>query len=166
MPPHLSTPEILARFDRSDPDGCWPYMGCRNPRGYGVLTTNCVHWLAHRFVWTQTYGPIPDGMDVLHRCDNPPCGRPDHLFLGTRAENNADMVAKGRHDPQGHKKGKTLRGERHPMAKFTMEQVEMIHRLHAEGMMVKNIAVTFDVERHAISDLLRGYTYSLPKQTH
>jgi hypothetical protein len=64
---------------------------------------------AHRFVWEQTNGPIPEGMDVLHSCDNPPCVNLEHLSVGTQRDNSKDMVAKGRsyqtrktHCPQGH----------------------------------------------------------------
>lgn len=77
---------------------------------------------AQRVAWMLTCGPIPDGLHVLHRCDNPPCVNPDHLFLGTNADNVADKVAKGRsHAPQPKK-----RGEGHPQAKLTLEQVQVI----------------------------------------
>lgn len=84
-------------------DGCWLYAGTTDDEGYGLVCVDRTHRIAaHRAAWQVTNGPIPDGMDVLHRCDNRPCVRPDHLFLGDQVANNADMVAKGRHRaPQG-----------------------------------------------------------------
>lgn len=60
-------------------------------------------WRHHRYVWTQTHGPIPKGMHVLHRCDRPSCVNPEHLFLGTNADNVADRVAKGRNGPRSRR---------------------------------------------------------------
>lgn len=71
---------------------CWLWMGARQKRGYGHLGRNGKTVLAHRFAW----GDVPDGMLVLHRCDNPPCVRRSHLFLGTKSVNALDAVAKGR----------------------------------------------------------------------
>lgn len=81
---------------------CWLWLAARiPPYGYGNFggTQDGVRWvkLAHRHAYELAHGPIPEGMWVLHRCDNPPCVRPDHLFLGTHADNMRDMVAKGRH---------------------------------------------------------------------
>ena len=75
---------------------CRPFAGCRTKKGYGQLTYGGKAWRAHRLAWTQTYGPIPPGLCVLHQCDNPPCIEPTHLFLGTRGDNNRDAAAKGR----------------------------------------------------------------------
>ena len=89
---------------------CWVWTASTSRNGYGKfrlpegpLTS------AHRISWEWAYGPVPEGMCVLHRCDNPPCVRPEHLFLGTIADNNHDCVTKGRHSssrkshcPQGH----------------------------------------------------------------
>jgi len=79
-------------------DGCWEWTGGTQKPGYGKLGAgggdNAAY--AHRVSWEIHYGPIPEGMRVLHRCDNPPCTRPDHLFLGTQTDNMKDMWAKGR----------------------------------------------------------------------
>ena len=83
-------------------DGCWEWTAGRSTGGYGQfkLYINGRHRTinAHRAGWLLFKGPIPDGMEVCHRCDNPPCVRLDHLFLGTISDNARDMVAKGRHD--------------------------------------------------------------------
>lgn len=78
-------------------DSCWLWLGTRNRRsGYGRFRLNGRLLAAHRVAWEFEFDPIPDGMNVLHRCDNPPCVRPSHLFLGTQQDNVDDMVAKGR----------------------------------------------------------------------
>ncbi len=76
---------------------CWEWMGAKTDDGYGYRMVNNKKKLAHRLSWTMENGDIPSGLHVLHRCDNPPCVRPGHLFLGDQATNAKDMVAKGRH---------------------------------------------------------------------
>ncbi len=76
--------------------GCWIWTGSLTSRGYGYFACPGQQWLAHRFSYTNVYGPIPDGHFVCHRCDNPRCVRPSHLFIGTAQDNVQDMIAKGR----------------------------------------------------------------------
>lgn len=79
------------------PDACWEWAGARKgSQGYGEFGVNRMPATAHRVAWELTHGPIPDGLFVLHRCDNPPCCNPAHLFLGTHQDNMADRDAKGR----------------------------------------------------------------------
>lgn len=80
--------------------GCWEFTGYRMPNGYGKIglgSREDGNDLAHRVAWRLANGPIPAGMDICHRCDNPPCCNPAHLFLGTRLDNMSDMSRKGRH---------------------------------------------------------------------
>lgn len=82
-------------------DGCWLWRGPRMGNGYGEINRGRKVLLAHRVSYSKHVGPIPEGMKVCHRCDTPACVRPDHLFLGSQADNLADMMAKGRHRPAG-----------------------------------------------------------------
>jgi hypothetical protein len=72
--------------------GCWLWIGARHSMGYGKFDGE----MAHRYAWQLVNGPIPDGLVVRHRCDVPLCVRPEHLELGTRADNSRDMVERGR----------------------------------------------------------------------
>jgi hypothetical protein len=81
-------------------DGCWQWISTRTKKGYGHFWFDGAPWQAHRVSYVLNVGEIPHGMHVLHRCDNPGCVRPDHLFLGSNMDNVADKIAKGRH-PRG-----------------------------------------------------------------
>lgn len=157
--------------------GCWEWTGSRHRNGYGQFYYRGPA-MAHRVSWELANGPVPDGMLVCHRCDNPPCVRPDHLFLGTQADNLVDMVSKGRHwtahhperlsrgdahwtrNRPGYKPAITreqlVRGERHPAAKLTADDVREIRRLRSEGMPILTLSKAFGVKRPSIKRILNG----------
>lgn len=106
--------------DRSGGEtACWPWTRSCIKRGYGQVSMEKAMWLTHRLAWTLTNGAIPDGLLVLHDCDNPPCCNPKHHFLGTYQDNSDDMVSKDR-QAQGDQHGSRLhpesrpRGDNHP----------------------------------------------------
>jgi hypothetical protein len=78
-------------------EGCIEWTHSLNNKGYGVVWREGVRWLAHRLVYADVYGPIPEGLQVRHRCDNPPCVNLEHLVVGTQSDNMSDSVERGRH---------------------------------------------------------------------
>jgi len=101
---------------------CWNWNGPFDKDGYGRTHYNGNTSLVHRVSWILNKGAIPDGNQVLHHCDNPPCVNPDHLFLGNPKINAEDRVKKNR-QAQGESLGLLMRGENHGKAKLTAKQV-------------------------------------------
>ena len=142
--------ERLELYTQRGP-GCWEWLGSRG-HGYGWLGVGNRPRGAHRVAWEVNYGAIPAGLFVLHRCDNRGCVRPDHLFLGTPADNTADMMAKGRNgvnpDP--------LRGMRHSKAKLTDAKVRTIR---ASSDTHTALARRYGVTKQVISAVRKGTTW-------
>lgn len=123
------------------PGECWEWHGNRTPRlGYGRIGKGHDVYLAHRVSWELHFGPIPAGLHVLHRCDNPPCVNPAHLFLGDQAVNSNDMWAKGRGSGPPHRLGEAVN-----TAKLTEEIVRECRRRAAMGESPVALAREFGV---------------------
>jgi hypothetical protein len=144
------------RFDSkvSRTDSCWWWRGAKKPSGYGNFYMDGKYLSAHRASWMLHRGPIPDGMNVLHRCDIPSCVNPDHLFLGSHKENFKDMMRKGR------ARGAPLGSEFTPMAKLTRVSVSEIRALRKSGAKLREIAGKYGVSLATISLVCSGKTWA------
>jgi hypothetical protein len=129
-------------------ESCWLWTGKKCPDGYGNMVHQRKVWGTHRVSWLLHNGAIPDGMCVLHRCDNPPCVNPAHLFLGTHRENIADCVAKGRNSTAG------FRGERHHRARVGVADVIEIRRLATTGVSLNAVARQYGVTDSSIRHIV------------
>jgi len=118
-------------------------VGGKGKGGKRLVGTHRVSWMVHN-------GPIPAGLIVCHRCDNPPCVNPDHLFLGTKAENSLDMVRKGRQK----------RGESLPQSKLTDAQIQEIKSL--TNIPQRQIGKMFGISQGAVSMIRSGQRRGLP----
>lgn len=138
------------RLERLPWSGCWIWMGPKYSTGYGVLWYAPIRGRpgqqigAHRLAWMLTNGPIPDGLQVLHRCDEPFCCNPDHLFLGTRLDNMDDMASKERR-----------------ASKLSHNDVRAIRRLLAAGGKTQGeIGAMFGVHASAVSAINCGHKWA------
>lgn len=140
--------------------GCWLWQGKPRADGYGRLQAGGKCYGAHRVSWELHFGPIPAGQLVCHRCDTPMCVRPDHLFLGTIKDNQADMVAKGR-SAAGMRNWvaqnpESSRGENNGRAKLTETQArEIRRRCQARETIHKNLAAEYGVTPSTIGGIAR-----------
>lgn len=153
---------LMERVRISDA-GCWEWQRATN-RGYGIMQYKKARYRAHRFAYECFAGPIPEGLAVCHRCDNPACCNPEHLFLGTQADNISDAATKGRNGMQRHPHRSHFNVYRHPVKrgdnhhKVTIPDAELseIFRLHAEGKTGYEIAAAYGVHNSTIYRILRG----------
>lgn len=134
------------KFTRTNESDCWEWRAARSPTGHGAFgRRDGTVAQAHRVSWEFNVGPIPDGLCVCHRCDNPPCVNPAHLFLGTRADNLADMRAKGR-----------------DYRKLTWDAVREIRRRCAAGEKQATVAADFNTSQSHVSDIVCNYIWKEP----
>lgn len=143
--------EGFEKFVIKNPVGCWNWKGCapKNP-GYGQFRTNMKLIRAHRASWIIHFGEIPNGMFVLHKCDNKICSNPDHLFLGNDLENNKDAYQKGIN------KILWANGENNPKAKLNKQQVEEIRKLNISNVAISKI---YKVSPNTIGRIRRNLTW-------
>ncbi len=147
--------KLTDRFwSKVDKNGdCWIWTASRSKKGYGRIGLGSRKEgvaLAHRVAYELSIGPIPEGLDVLHSCDNPPCCNPGHLFLGTQQDNMADKIAKGRQP----------RGAENYRAQLTWEQVDEIRKryVHKRGVATR-LGREFGVHHMTIYRVAMGQIY-------
>jgi hypothetical protein len=158
--PTTAATRFWERLQPGDPGDCWEWPGSRSPAGYGYVTIERKGHRAHRLAYRLAKGAIPAGLFVCHRCDNPPCCNPAHLFLGTHTDNVRDCRDKGRLKPPPWKNRKhTARGERQGSARLTEQAVRDIKRLLPhEGDTA--IARRYGVSRRSIRFIRTGETWA------
>lgn len=139
---------------------CWIWIGTRLKSGYGQLRVGKRKRMrAHRFIWEKTFGQIPNGLCVCHKCDNPSCVNPIHLFLGTHQDNRDDCCAKGR-QASGDRSGLRLhperapRGERNANSKIKAADVIEIRKQFSEGNTQQSIADRFGITQTNVSQIV------------
>lgn len=139
---------------------CWEWNGsrCTQRGGYGQVRFDGRTWKAHRLAFTAWRESIPEGLFVLHRCDNPPCINPAHLFVGTAADNNWDKARKGRGVNPVYASAEA------PAAKLTPAQVEEIRGLIGR-LTLQQIGDRYGVTKQAIYRIKKGKSWTLDKMT-
>lgn len=153
---HTSTPlaeRLQKGLGTATANGCLEWTGLRPEGRYGTISSGPPeHKMlrTHRVAYEIAYGPIPDGLHVLHKCDNPPCCNPEHLFLGSHDDNMKDMAAKKR----------SPHGEAHPHAKLTAEQVEEIKNRVNAGELHREVAADLGVDKTTVTRIVNGQSRS------
>ena len=143
---------------------CWFWSGLTRNRGYGATPYNGWTQAAHRVSWQIHRGPIPKGICVLHKCDNPPCVRPSHLWLGSVKDNNVDAKLKGR-TARGDKNGTHLHperlqyGESHHGSVLTEQKVKEIRQKAKLGVIYDKLSEEYNIARSTISQVVRRQTW-------
>lgn len=157
-----ATDRFWANVEKSD--GCWLWKGNTATGGYGGIMVKGILWRAHRFSWVLANGEIPDGLLVCHKCDNPACVRPDHLFIGTSSDNQRDCAAKGRQYSQRHPEKSSLHrpeirasqvGECNAAAKLRTEDVITMRALMDQGATVDGMIEMFGISRTQVNAIKR-----------
>lgn len=135
---------------------CWEWPGARRPySNYGMIRRDRVTFWAHRVAHETFNGPIPPDHIVCHRCDNPPCCNPAHLFAGTVKDNFDDMMSKGRWSPPT-----PITGEQHHEARLTPSKVIEIRRQNAGGRSMRSLGRHHGISHEAIRKVIRRETWA------
>ncbi len=147
-------------------DECWLWTATRHVRGYGLFDLRGKQMRSNRIAWVLSNGPIGD-LHVLHRCDNPPCCNPSHLFLGTHADNMRDKALKGRapaligdlHPSKTHPEC-LVRGEAHPKSKLSSEIVIEMRQRFANGESAQKLGREFGVAKSSALRAISGKNWT------
>jgi hypothetical protein len=156
-----------AKVDKRGVEECWEWRASRTHGGYGRFRTPQTHLQAHRVAWELTIGAIPEGLDVLHSCDNRPCCNPAHLFLGTDLDNARDRMSKGR-SATGDRNGSRLYPERlcHGSACIHVSSlsddmvIEIRDRLAAGRWTAQQLAKMYGIGESAVSRIRHRKSWS------
>lgn len=159
LPLYLREHHVALFWSKVDKSGeCWEWQAYRMPWGYGRF--GCADGktrTAHRISYEMAFGPIPEGLIVCHTCDNPPCVRPKHFFLGSHKDNAQDAVRKRRSPHHANPDSyRHIARETHPMAKLTEADVATIRQLRREGYLLREIGDRFGMSQNQISRIARG----------
>ena len=151
----------IARFwskvNKNAENGCWVFTGAKHDWGYGIFYVDEKRRLvrAHRFSYWLHFGPYPKDKFVLHKCDNPPCVNPDHLFLGTQLDNVRDCLSKSRFRSAPHD------GMNNPNRKLNELEVKAVKFFYSMGSVYqRELGEIFGVTQNAISKIIRGDNWS------
>lgn len=148
----IPTEEYMKRFVVSN-SGCWEFSGCKDKNGYGIFGFKQKR--AHRVSYEFHVGKIPPGMFVCHKCDNPSCINPDHLFIGTPKDNMIDKAIKGR--------SVRFVGENNPMAKLKDSDRLDIALLRSKGFKLKEIASKYSTTFQNVSKIIKRMNHGISK---
>ena len=138
---------FLGKVNKNGPNGCWIWTGACNSEGYGNIGVENRTEKAHRVSWELYNGKIPKGLCICHKCDNPKCVNPEHLFLGTNQDNTDDMIQKGREANR--------EGEKNPKSKLTEEIVLWVRSEYDTGKYtMKQLAEKCNVIQSTIGKII------------
>lgn len=139
---------------------CWIWSAGHSSDGYGKVRWQNRVMRAHRAAWEIFRGAVPDGLFVLHRCDNPPCVNPNHLFLGTQEDNVRDCLRKGRFR-RGIRPPESQRGEKNNYSKLTVVKVKEIRTLYRQGgCTLRGLGEAYGVSYGTIDNAIRKKTWA------
>jgi len=147
----LTKERITERVNITE-NGCWEWTGAHIPAGYGFIGSCYKMYYTHRLAYELWNGPIGEKMYVCHKCDNPPCCNPEHLFLGTSQDNTLDMLRKGR--------CQAPKGEAHWNATMTIEKIIQVKEMLREKIKGVVIADAMGISQQMVSNIKRGKTWA------
>ena len=144
---------FFSKVDKTE--SCWVWSSYKTKEGYGRIQAFGKPMYSHRISWLIHFGKIPNGKEVCHRCDNPSCVNPKHLFIGTHKDNMQDMFKKGR------RKENQRRGERHWKSNLKEKDILRIRNLYSQGdISMKNIGLLFSIKPNTVFYIVHRKNWS------